>query len=371
MRLALREIRRSKLRFVLLAGAVGLLVFLLLFFQSVAGSLLAGFTGGLEQADADVVVYDATARANPVVSVLPMTTVDEVSRVSGVAEAAAVAQTFVVAASGGVEEEAILVGITPGAPGSPSAIAEGRLPTAPGEALASSGGFGEDFPVGATVQVGDDLDVEVVGIAADASYNVATTLYVPFDTYEQALADRLGPGGAAPASFVAVRAADGVAVEVLAQDIADRVPDVQALTRAEAVDALPGVDLISRSFGILYVLLYVVVTIVTGVFFLILTVQKRDALVLLRAVGAERADVVRLVLAQVLTVVGLGVLLGTGLAVGLLRATQDLFGSELAVSTIAASAAAVLVLGVIAASGAIRRVLQIEPVEATQAAGLG
>ncbi len=69
---------------------------------------------------------------------------------------------------------------------------------------------------------------------------------------------------------------------------------------------LPGAGQITQSFGILYLLLFVVVTIVTGVFFLILTVQKSDALVLLRAVDASRADVVRPVLIQVVIIVGLG-----------------------------------------------------------------
>jgi len=369
MRLALREIRRAKVRFLLLAGAVGLLVFLLLFFQSVAGSLLAGFTGGLDQADADVVVYDDTARANPIVSVLAPDVVERVAAVDGVADAAAVAQTFVVADTGDSEEEVVLVGITPGAPGTPTTIVEGRLPETDREALAASGGFGAALPLGATVRVGD-LDLEVVGIAADASYNVATTLYVPMDAYATVLAARLGPDTPVPVSFVAARATDGTDPTTLAGDITAAVDDTQALTRTDAVDALPGVDVISRSFGILYVLLYVVVTIVTGVFFLILTVQKRDALVLLRAVGAERRDVVRLVLVQVVAVVGLGVLLGSGLAVGLLAAARDVFGATLSASTIASSAAAVLALGLLAASGAVRRVLRIEPVEATQASGL-
>ena len=44
MRLALAEIRRAKLRFGLLTGAVALLVFLILFPQGIAG--LVGRTGG-------------------------------------------------------------------------------------------------------------------------------------------------------------------------------------------------------------------------------------------------------------------------------------------------------------------------------------
>lgn len=370
MRLAFREIRRAKTRFALLASAVGLLVFLLLFFQSVAGALLGGFTGGLEQTDADVLVYEATARSNPTVSVLPPDTVTAVSDVSGVAAAAAVSQTFAVLSLDGEEQDGVLVGIEPGEPGTPVTIDEGRLPEGPGEALSSGSSLAPGFELGTRVGIDGADPVEIVGIAEDAAFNVAATLYLPQEAYAEIIRTRIGPQAPVPISYVAVRAAEGADAAELAATITDEVTDVQALTLAAAVDALPGVDTISRSFGILYLLLFIVVTIVTGVFFLILTVQKREALVLLRAIGAERRDIVVLVLTQVLLVVGVGVVVGVGLTVGLLALARDVFGATVDASTTITSAAAVLALGLVAATGAVRRVLAIEPVEATRAAGL-
>jgi putative ABC transport system permease protein len=370
MKLALREIRRAKLRFALLASAVGLLVFLLLFFQSVAGALLSGFTGGLEQTDADVLVYEASARSNPTVSVLPPDAVDVVASVTGVQVAAPVSQTFATVESDGEQQDGVLVGIDPGAPGTPVSVDQGRLPEGPGEALASGSGLAPGFDLGARVSVDGGEDLEVVGIAADAAFNVAATLYLPNASYAAILEDRIGEGVPVPVSYVAVRAADGIDPAELAERITAEIEDVQALTLADAIDTLPGVDQISRSFGILYLLLFIVVTIVTGVFFLILTVQKRDALVLLRAVGAERRDVVLLVLTQVVLVVGAGVVVGAGLAVGLLALANDVFGATVDASTTVTSGLAVLTLGLVAATGALRRVLAIEPVDAAQSTGL-
>ena len=65
MRLALAEIRRAKLRFGLLIGAVALLVFLILFQQTLAGALLGSFTDGLANQSAQVLVFSA---ARPPVS---------------------------------------------------------------------------------------------------------------------------------------------------------------------------------------------------------------------------------------------------------------------------------------------------------------
>lgn len=373
--LALREIARNRARFAMLGGAVGLLVVLLLFFQSVAAALTGALTGAVANQTAEVLVYDARARQNPAVSRLPATTVDEVAGVDGVAAAGGVAQAFVTATGpGGERVDAVLVAIEPGAPGTPTRIT-GDLPTT-GEALAAGSGFDPAFPVDASVTLASGaVELEVVGQAADASANASPTLYVDHATFVRALSalghGAAGSDGGSPAlSWVGATSTDGTRPTELADRIEAEVDGVEALARPDAVAALPGVSTVTQSFGILYGLLFVVVTIVTGVFFLILTVQKRDALVLLRAVGATRADVVVPVLVQVVVVMGLGAATGTAVTAGLLRAARDVFGTSLDPATTVVSAALMLALGVLAALGSVRRVLRIDPAEATTTADL-
>jgi putative ABC transport system permease protein len=372
MPLALREIRRSALRFCLLAGAVGLLVLLLLFFQAVAGSLVTALSGSVAAIEADVLVYDGAAPANPAVSVLPPDAAERVAAVPGVSGVGMVGQAFALAERDGVQEDAVVIGVEEGRPGLPVTLGDGRVPRAEGEALVSTSGFGEAWATGdRAVIVDTDLAVEVVGTAPDATANASATLYVPLATYEALVRSRVGPQAPLPISFLAVTVDEGADPEAVAADIESAVTDVAALTRADAVDALPGIGTIGRSFGILYALLYLVVGVVTGVFFLILTVQKREALVLLRAIGAERRDVVALVLTQVVLVVGVGAAIGTGAAVALLAAARDTFGAALDGPTAATSAAVVLVIGLLASLGAVRRVTAIDPVEATRSGWLG
>src|SRR4051812_27219854 len=84
MFLALREMRRAPWRFVLLTGAVGLLVFLILFVQALTGALVGQFVGALKHQSADVLVYSAQARKNLEGSVVPPATVATVGAVPGV-----------------------------------------------------------------------------------------------------------------------------------------------------------------------------------------------------------------------------------------------------------------------------------------------
>ena len=69
MFIALRDLWRSKLRFGLLAGAMGLLIFLLLFLNTLSSTLLGFFVGAIANNSADVLVYDSNNEANAILAV--------------------------------------------------------------------------------------------------------------------------------------------------------------------------------------------------------------------------------------------------------------------------------------------------------------
>ena len=83
MNLALTEMRRSKLRFGLLAGAVSLLVFLVLLLTTLSNALVNSITGALKGLDATVLVYSDTARDNLQASRLQPEVVAQVAAVDG------------------------------------------------------------------------------------------------------------------------------------------------------------------------------------------------------------------------------------------------------------------------------------------------
>lgn len=364
MFLAVTEIRRSLGRFTLLGGAVALLVLLLLFFQAVAGALTSGLTGAYEQAGADVWVYDDGARRNPSASLLGDDIPTAVAGVDGVAVASPV--TFSVFEVD--DEPTAVVAVEPDSPALPTTMTRGATVTASGQSVLATSGFVAS-PATEDLQLAG-VDVEVVGEADGATFNVLPTLFVTRDVVAEAVAERAGASVALPISAVAVSANDGVAPVDLARDITAEVDGVEAVDAATAITSLPGAGQITRSFSILYVLLYIVVAIVTAVFFQILTVQKRDSLVLLRAVGAQPRDVVTPVLVQVVIVVGVAVAVGVGAATGLLTVFQDQFGATLRASTVVTSAAVILVLGLLAGLLSVERILRIEPVEAVAERGL-
>lgn len=370
MLLATREIVRSKARFGLLSGAVGLLVFLILFQQALLGGLITGFIGAVDNQDAPVLVFNEQARRNVEGSFLLPDQVAAIAAVDGIAASAPIGEaTYTVEADG-----ALVDGVLFGYPldgdglGAPTSLIEGRLPEAPDEAVASAADAADGFDIGDVVRiVGENgPELEIVGLGDDLRWSVAPTLFVDYSTFEAAQRAANPNARAVLASLVAVRPADGADVDALTDRIDAEVDGVEALTNTEAVESSPGVSAVNQSFQIILALAFGVVTLVVAFFFLILTVQKAKPLTLLRAIGAPSSYLVRNLVVQIVAVMLTGVAIGIVLVLALRSVTTGgAIEVELVPGTVIPTVIALTVLALIGGLGAIRRVLQIEPIRAT------
>jgi putative ABC transport system permease protein len=364
--LAVREMRRAKVRFGLLASAVGVLVFLIVFQQALLSGLVTEFVGAIRNQSADVLVYGSDARLNLQGSVIVGDAATRTAEVEGVAAVAALGVATVTVDAGGERQDATLLGHTLDGPGRPVTIAEGRRPQRDGEAVASAGAAEDGFAVGdrVVVQPGG-VEITIVGSARQTSFIVTPTMFASYATYEEV---RLAANPDAPAvvpSALAVATDDGADADDVASAITRSVEGVEAVSRARAADEAPGVEAVSQSFGVILLLTYVVVTIVVGFFFLILTVQKRASLTLLRAVGAPAGRLVAGLAVQVGVVLLGGLVLGSTLASLALRSSGSGIDARVEPGSLAVTAAVLLVLAAVACIGAARRIVRLDPVAAT------
>ena len=370
MLVASRELRRAPVRFGLLAGAIGLLMFLVFFQQTLLSALLNSFTGALQNQSGTVLVYTWEARDNLEASVLSPDVIAQVAAVPGVGQVGSVGAATLTLVVKGEQLEVAVIGAEPGKPGQPTKLISGRRATAPGEGVASSesGNFG----IGDTVTTGaGGLPVTIVGLTQQSQLNVLPTLFVTFDAYT-ALRKAANPDATAVlASALAVVPSLGVSPEALAAAINGEVPSVTARTRSDAVANAPGVSATQASFVIVLTLAVVVVALVTGFFFLIMTVQKTAALTLLRALGAPAGYLVRGLIAQVALVLGVALLV----AAGLLAATTATANTGLSLTiepgALVASTASIVGLSLLAVAFSVWRVLRIEPIQAVNPPALG
>ncbi len=370
MLLATREIVRSKARFGLLSGAVGLLVFLILFQQALLGGLITGFIGAVDNQDAPVLVFNEQARRNVEGSFLLPDQVAAIAAVDGIAASAPIGEATYTVEADGTLVDGVLFGypLDGDGLGAPTSLIEGRLPEAPDEAVASAADAADGFDIGDVVRiVGENgPELEIVGLGDDLRWSVAPTLFVDYSTFEAAQRAANPNARAVLASLVAVRPADDADVDALTDRIDAEVDGVEALTNTEAVESSPGVSAVNQSFQIILALAFGVVTLVVAFFFLILTVQKAKPLTLLRAIGAPSSYLVRNLVVQIVAVMLTGVAIGIVLVLALRSVTTGgAIEVELVPGTVIPTVIALTVLALIGGLGAIRRVLQIEPIRAT------
>jgi len=366
MFLALTEMRRAKVRFALLMGAVALLAFLILFQQSLRDSLLGSFVGGVRNQTAPALVFNVDGRRFPQGSTISAEAEAGVRALPEVGSVGAIRQgTFPVALRPGEVTATSVVAYDRPELGAPRTLASGRLPAQSGEVLANVGGEGPQLAVGDRVTVGDDVRLLVVGTARDVGVNVLPTLFTTTGTYLDVLRTRNPGADLPPPNVLGVAPADGVSVGRLVDAVNAADDDLDALSRSDAADKNPAVVSISQSFGVVFVLFAVVVPLVTGLFFLILTTQKRGALTLLRAIGSPSSRLVTALLAQV----GMVLAVGLGIAGVLYAAVAagDVGGLTLTFEPRVFATWALVLGGLGALSGvaSVRRVLAVDPIEAT------
>ena len=374
MFLALKEMRRAKVRFGLLIAAIALLVLLILSQQAIQNGLITSFVGAIERQSAPVLVYSVDGQKTLQGSLVPPGLQRAVEGVEGVDDSGRIGQgTFTVRVSGsGEDSDAAIIGYEKRELGAPQPLSAGRLPNALDEAVGSA----TDFSIGDRVRVlppgGSGAPgevIEVVGLAENAQLQVTPTLFTDWKTYVEAVRTANPDAGAILPNVIGLAPVEGVTPEELASRANAASPLADALTRTEAAEQAPGVAEVRSSFQVIFLLFGLVVPLVTGLFFLIVTLQKSQSLVLLRAVGAPAGRLVRSLMFQVVIVIGLGLLIGIALYTPLSQARLGSVQLSFDPTAVLLWAVLLLSLGLVSALVAARRVLAIDPIEATTGEG--
>ncbi len=366
MFLALKEMARAKVRFGLLIVAIAMLVFLILFQQSLQNGLLTSFVGAIRNQSAPVLVYSVDGQRVIQGSIITPDLENLVVDADGVGEVGRIGQgTFTATTSSGDYDTTIL-GYEDESLGAPTELSDGRYPEGAGEAVGNASDAGDGFGIGdvITVQPGGQ-EIEVVGLANDVQLSASPTLFVLYDTYVEAVASANPDAGEPLPNVLAVAPADGTSPEDVVASINAQSDALDALTRQDAADETPGVAEVQRSFQIIFLLYALVIPCVTGLFFLIVTFQKSAALTLLRAIGAPARRLVTSLLVQALLILGAGFVIGVALYFPLSQRRLGGIPLQFETNAVILWGVVLLVLGVGSSLLSARRVLKIDPIEAT------
>lgn len=370
MFLAVRELRFARARFAIMGSVVALIAVLMVLLSGLSVGLVDDGVSGLQKLPVTSFAFEENVPHDAAFSrsLVPLSAVDSWAREPGVEDAAPFGNTLANAHSDrGLAVDLALFGVEPGSFVAPEPAQGQALGSDPRGIVVSQTLADQGLRVGDTVtidRIGTEL--QVVGVLdGQHTYGHVDVAYVPLGTWQEIKVgarpgDPVPSGARDEVTAVAIRA-DGD-VDLAAGDVA---AGTESMTRKQSYGASPGYTAETSTLQLIQVFLYAISALVVGAFFTVWTIQRRQEIAVMRAMGAPTGYLLRDSLTQSLLLLlastGVGVAVGVG-AGALIAGTAMPFA--LSAPALVLAAALLVLLGVAGAAVAVARIVRVDPLTA-------
>lgn len=375
--LAIKEIWRNRARFLLVSLVIALITLLVLFIAALGEGLGNGNREYISKLDADLIVFQAKSDLLIQASRLSSNRLAAIKRVDGVADAGKLgtASASLVLPEGVDPLKVALLGVEPGRAGEPAVVDGKKLGSRQAEeaiidsntALRTGLKVGDTVAVRVTQGTDDEFyELRVVGISSSQQYSLQPSIFVPFNTWET-----IRPKSEAEVNFfnpvanvILVKVDDPSRIEEVRARLMSQVSNIEAATREEAIQALPGYSAQQSTLNTQGGFTLFIGILVIGGFFQIQILQKVAQIGVLKAIGTANPVVAASSVIQIVVVTLIGVAIG-----GLLTFLFSLsFPPTVPIvfngTTSAIAVAALLLIGPLGGMVSIRYAVRIEPLKA-------
>ena len=363
--LARRDLIVAKGRFLLMGTVVALIALLGVLLAGLAVGLVDAGTSGLSRLPVTHLAFQPGSEATFSRSFIPADAVDKL-RGTGVAETAPLGVSLfnarleqgsskpkvVDVALFGVERESF---VAPEAVAGSPLAGSGPAPVVISKELADEG-----VKVGDQLVVGMDATaLNVVGIADAGTYGHVPVAYTDLPTWEQVTPGATTPSGRGLVSAVALKLSPDASPAAVGERAG-----VDVLTKKKAFDGSPGYVAETATMSLIRGFLLVISALVVAAFFTVWTVQRRDQIGLLKAMGASDRYVVGDAMLQVLILLVAATVVGTvlGLVLGALFPKDAPF--TLTAPSVVGAGVALVLAGLVGSLVAVRRITSVDPLVA-------
>lgn len=318
MFLALKEIKKEKLRFTMIIFVTALIAFLIYFLSSLAFGLAQLNKTAIEYWQADGIVLSEAANQNIYAS-----SIDEQVLIDAGIE---VDQSINIGtASITINDQdkdlidVVFMGVQPQNEDLVAPIIEGNAVESDHQIVLSSNIRNEyDIEIGDIVTVSTtNRQFEVVGFTENSNYNTIPVGYVHRDMASQAMmiystGDPEADAVSTPTPNMPIRVA-GVVIygDVDQQVLEDN--NLEFIEMNQFIDSIPGYMAQVLTFGLMIVALAVISSIIIGIFMYILTLQKKPIFGILKIQGYRNMIITKSVIYQTFILISLGFLIGFGI----------------------------------------------------------
>lgn len=377
--LAVTEIARNKLRFVVVFLIVALITILVLFTAALGDGLSQSTSEYLDGLDASLIAFQSDVNYQIPASRLGRARLNAIRRVPGVLAVGpiGVSSATIIAVDGLPRTglEVALIGVEPRAPGAPPVLSGDPLTNSRAAEAVVDQHIAErlGLPLGATITLKvvqgmeeQHYNLRVVGATSGSKINFSPAVFVPLQRWDKIRPqEQVGGSNNEIAFNIAAVQLDG---SMLPATVADEV--MRQVTRVELIDpvtayqATQGYQDMQATLSLQQGFVLVIVVLIIGSFFQIQTLQKVAQIGMLKAIGASSWTVVGALLFQIMLTLLVG--LNVGLAAVWLLAQALPTGIPLVFSgaKIVVAIGSILAAGPVAALLAVRTILKIEPLRA-------
>jgi putative ABC transport system permease protein len=370
MFLAVRELRFARARFALMGSVVALIAVLMVLLSGLSVGLVDDGVSGLQKMPVTSFAFEKGVPHDTAFSrsVVPLSTVDEWQKQPGVEDAAPFGNTLANAHSDrGLPVDLALFGVEPGTFVDPEPMKGEALGEDPNGIVVSQTLLDQGLRIGDTItidRIGTELHV-IGAVAGQHTYGHVDVAYLPLSTWQQI---KVGARPGEPLSSTAQDEVTAVAVRADGDvDLAagDKAADTESLTKKESYGASPGYTAETSTLMLIQVFLYAISALVVGAFFTVWTIQRRQEIAVMRAMGAPTSYLLRDSLVQSLLLLVASAAVGVAVGVGagaLIEGTSMPFA--LSASSIVVAAVLLVVLGLLGAAAAVVRITRVDPLPA-------
>lgn len=375
MFLALRELAFAKGRFSLMGAVIALIAVLTVLLSGLSSGLVNDGVSGLKSMPASAFAFDEGTKTDNAFSrsIVEEDQVEAWGDQPGIDEVAPMGSSMMNATTDdGTQVDVAMFGVEPDSFLSPAVSSGTQLDAVDG--LVVSETLQEEGVELGTVLTLERIDTEltVVGFTeGQATFGHVNMAYTPLETW-QLIAAGQAPAGAPTqqdvdaldfdySSVVALQYADEEAVNLAA---GDDTANTTTMTLTESFNASPGYQAETMTLDMIQVFLYGISALVVGAFFSVWTIQRKQEIAVLRAIGAPVRYLLRDGLGQALLLLLFFTAVGVGLGVGLGAAMPDGMPFDLEFGPIAVAAGLTIALGLIGAGISILRITRVDPLTA-------
>lgn len=367
MFLASRDLRFARGRFALIGSIVALIAFL--------GVVLSGLASGL--ADSGI----SSLRALPVTNLAfarsasgELFSQSTVGRATwqawaaqpGVRKAEPLGQSLVharISGPGDKQLDLAVFGVEAGGFIAPAPVTGRPLGASPDGVLISPQIAAEGVKIGDRLFAGQaGTPLTVIGTIGDSSFGHVGAVYAPLLLWQQLHYGLPGPlptAAGEQATAVALQLAPGTDTAAIDQRLG-----TQTVDKPGAYAASPGYTAESSTMSLIRGFLYAISALVVGSFFTVWTIQRRDEIALLKAIGAGTAYILRDALAQAAVVLAAATAVGTGIGLALGPSLMGSAPFALEAGQVALAAVLLIALGLAGAAAAVRRITKVQALTA-------